>query len=85
MRSWKCGGMRWAHRQRPSHELLSQLSFDQHYKIRSNIELLIQDYASKPIAPLNYEYFLQYRPAADQERGVHADDQDNQPVAFIDV
>ncbi|CAI4396924.1 BAH_G0026350.mRNA.1.CDS.1 [Saccharomyces cerevisiae] len=62
MRSWKCGGMRWAHRQRPSQELLSQLSFDQHYKIRSNIELLIQDYASKPIAPLNYEYFLQYRP-----------------------
>ncbi|KOG98850.1 protein kinase PKP1 [Saccharomyces eubayanus] len=62
MRVWRCGGVRWAHRQRPSNELLSELSFDQHYKIRSNIGLLIQDYASKPIAPLDYEYFLQYRP-----------------------
>lgn len=38
------------------------LGFEKHYKIRSNIELLIQDYAHKPIQPITYEYLTHYKP-----------------------
>lgn len=38
------------------------IPFEDHYKIRSNIELLIQDYAKKPIPPITYEYLTQYKP-----------------------
>lgn len=41
---------------------LLELGFDKHYKIRSNIELLIQDYAKKPIQPITYEYLTRYKP-----------------------
>lgn len=41
---------------------LKHLEFDKHYKIRSNIELLIQEYASKPIPPLTYDYLTHYKP-----------------------
>lgn len=41
---------------------LLELGFKKHYKIRSNIELLIQDYAKKPIQPVSYEYLTHYKP-----------------------
>lgn len=37
------------------------IPFEDHYKIRSHIELLIQDYAKKPIPPITYEYLTQYK------------------------
>lgn len=41
---------------------LMDLGFKKHYKIRSNIELLIQDYAKKPIEPVSYGYLTRYKP-----------------------
>lgn len=41
---------------------LAELGFKKHYKIRSNIELLIQDYAKKPIEPIGFEYLTHYKP-----------------------
>lgn len=41
---------------------LFDLGFKKHYKIRSNIELLIQDYAKKPIEPIDFEYLTHYKP-----------------------
>lgn len=38
------------------------IPFEDHYKIRSHIELLIQDYAKKPIPPITYQYLTQYKP-----------------------
>ncbi|SJM87385.1 related to [Pyruvate dehydrogenase [lipoamide]] kinase, mitochondrial [Zygosaccharomyces bailii] len=38
------------------------IPFEDHYKIRSHIELLIQDYANKPIPPITYDYLTQYKP-----------------------
>lgn len=45
-----------------SSDRLRHLEFDKHYKIRSNIELLIQDYAKKPIPPLTFQYLTDYQP-----------------------
>ena len=41
---------------------LLELGFEKHYKIRSNIELLIQDYARKPIQPITFDYITKYKP-----------------------
>lgn len=41
---------------------LYELGFKKHYKIRSNIELLIQDYAKKPIEPIDFGYLTLYKP-----------------------
>lgn len=41
--------------------MLSKLNFEEHYKIRSNIESLIQDYAKKPIPPLGFKFLTQYK------------------------
>ncbi|CAR28215.1 hypothetical protein ZYGR_0N07070 [Zygosaccharomyces rouxii] len=38
------------------------IPFEAHYKIRSHIEMLIQDYAKKPIPPITYQYLTQYKP-----------------------
>ncbi|CCC67897.1 hypothetical protein NCAS_0A13390 [Naumovozyma castellii] len=40
---------------------LSHLDFQAYYKIRSNIELLIQDYSRKPIPPLSYKFLTEYQ------------------------
>ncbi|QLG73844.1 hypothetical protein HG535_0F03550 [Zygotorulaspora mrakii] len=41
---------------------LIAMAFEKHYKIRSNIELLIQDYARKPIQPVTFDFLTKYRP-----------------------
>ncbi|CAI5170175.1 AVN_HP_G0120040.mRNA.1.CDS.1 [Saccharomyces cerevisiae] len=58
--------------------------FDQHYKIRSGIGLRYRTTLVNQLRP-KLQVFPAMRANADQERGVHADDQDNQPVAFNDV
>ncbi|SCV01596.1 LAMI_0G12464g1_1 [Lachancea mirantina] len=44
------------------HDLLPKLGFAEVYRVRSNIGLLIQDFARKPIPTLTYEYLTQYKP-----------------------
>ncbi|SCU81562.1 LANO_0B03532g1_1 [Lachancea nothofagi CBS 11611] len=41
--------------------LLRGVGFEELYRIRSNIELLIQDFSKKPIPPISYEYLTQYK------------------------
>lgn len=41
--------------------LISNLSFQDHYNIRSNIELLIQDYSKKNVPPLSYDFLTEYK------------------------
>ncbi|CCE61946.1 hypothetical protein TPHA_0B02740 [Tetrapisispora phaffii CBS 4417] len=38
------------------------LDFNKTYDIRTNIELLIQDYANKPIPPLSYDFLTSFKP-----------------------
>ncbi|CCD22423.1 protein kinase PKP1 NDAI_0A02650 [Naumovozyma dairenensis CBS 421] len=40
---------------------VSHLDFQTHYKIRTNIELLIQDYSRKPIPPLSYGFLTNFK------------------------
>ncbi|CUS23249.1 LAQU0S09e00540g1_1 [Lachancea quebecensis] len=42
-------------------EKLKEVGFEELYRIRSNTQLLIQDFAKKPIPPLSYEFLTQYR------------------------
>lgn len=51
-----------SHHNRRNERLLSGLGFEQLYQIRSSIELLIQDYANKPIPAISYEYLSMYKP-----------------------
>lgn len=41
---------------------LSKSQFEELYQVRSNIELLIQDYAKKTIPPITYKQLLQHKP-----------------------
>ncbi|SCU78352.1 LAFA_0A06194g1_1 [Lachancea sp. 'fantastica'] len=41
--------------------LLQGVGFEELYRIRSNIELLIQDFAKRPILPVSYEFLTQYK------------------------
>ncbi|AAS51804.1 ADL116Cp [Eremothecium gossypii ATCC 10895] len=48
---------------------LSQLSFEQLYQLRSNLEMLIQDYAKREIPRITYEFLTEYvPPLSDNER-----------------
>ncbi|KAM3165411.1 Protein-serine/threonine kinase [Lachancea thermotolerans] len=42
-------------------EKLKEVGFEELYRIRSNTQLLIQDFAKKPIPPLSYEFLTQYK------------------------
>ncbi|SCU78425.1 LADA_0A05556g1_1 [Lachancea dasiensis] len=41
--------------------LLQGVGFEELYRIRSNIELLIQDFAKRPIPPISYKFLTQYQ------------------------
>ncbi|SCU77767.1 LAME_0A02168g1_1 [Lachancea meyersii CBS 8951] len=50
-----------SHTVRSLQSLLQGVGFEELYRIRSNIELLIQDFAKRPIPPVSYEFLTQYR------------------------
>lgn len=45
--------------------ILSQIGFESYYRIRSNIESLIQDMSKKQLPRLNYDFLMKYKPATD--------------------
>ncbi|KAG0657172.1 hypothetical protein C6P45_002520 [Maudiozyma exigua] len=45
----------------PIHKsVISDLTFEDHYNIRSNIESLIQDYSKKDVPPITFEFLTSY-------------------------
>ena len=49
--------------------MLREVGFEELYRIRSNTELLIQDFAKKPIPAISYEFLTQYKvPLTDNEK-----------------
>lgn len=49
-------------KQHSHHNFLSTLGFEELYQIRSNIELLIQDFAKKNVSPITFNFLTQYKP-----------------------
>ncbi|CEP63469.1 protein kinase PKP1 LALA0_S08e03180g [Lachancea lanzarotensis] len=50
-----------SHKGNSLQSLLHGVGFEELYRIRSNIELLIQDFAKRSIPPVSYEFLMQYK------------------------
>ncbi|AET39433.1 protein kinase PKP1 Ecym_4378 [Eremothecium cymbalariae DBVPG len=48
-------------REKPD-EKVAKLGFEQFYQLRSNVEMLIQDYAKRRLPPITYDFLTQYIP-----------------------
>ncbi|AMD20654.1 HDL090Wp [Eremothecium sinecaudum] len=62
-------GCRRGHSSKRDGDSLSKLDFEQQYQLRSNIEMLIQDFSQRPVPNITYEFLTRHiPPLSDNER-----------------